>query len=277
MPQPVPAWETRSIEELRRQFDVERELAARLREARDRRGLYTEVYDEFLRRVPHYRTHDAALNATLVALQLRLLEPFLKSRPRFLEVGGAGAALTTRLADRLPRVIAVEATPIETAAVKVEVVVCDTPPYPIPDGSVDLAFSSHTIEHLVPADVLLHLQEMRRVLSPGGRYVCVTPNRLWGPHDVSRYFSDTPAGLHLHEYTHNELLGLMVSAGFRTPRIIARLGGTGGLVPHLVLRAVEGILGMLPVATRRSLLEWLSRGRQAPLRFLEQVMVVGTA
>ncbi|MDP9360560.1 MAG: class I SAM-dependent methyltransferase [Acidobacteriota bacterium] len=283
MPYPIPPWETRTVGELREQFEVERELARRLREASDRRGLYGRVYDEFLQRVPHYRfaqSNLGAQSAVLVALQLRLLDPFLLSRPRFLEVGGAGCGLTVELSRRLPRVIAIEAGSGMIDGVEstrnLEIIVRDTPPYPLTDGCVDLAFSSHLIEHLLPADALLHLREIRRLLAPGGRYVCVTPNRLWGPHDVSRYFSDEPEGLHLREYTHNELLGLMKKAGFRNRRIIAHLGGTGAVIPHIASRALEAALAITPTSFRRRALDVLSRGRTAPMRLLEQVIVIGS-
>ncbi len=176
MPHPIPPEETRSIEQLRQQYDVERELARRLHEAPDTRGLYSAVYDEFLRRVPHHpavaQKSDAATQAAVVALQLRLLEPFLASRPRYLEVGSGDCALAIELSRRLPRVIAVEAGSEILSEVggagNVEIVVSDTPPYPLPDASVDLAFSSHVIEHLTPRDALLHLRDIRRLLAPGG-------------------------------------------------------------------------------------------------------------
>lgn len=284
MPHPIPPEETRSVDQLRQQFAVERELARRLHDAVDTRGMYSDVYDELLRRVPHHpavaQKNDAAARSALVELQLRLLEPFLVSRPRFLEVGSGDCALAIELSRRLPRVIAIEAGSeilggLEDAA-NVEIVVTDTPPYPLPDASVDLAFSSHVIEHLRSDDALLHLMEVRRLLAPGGRYVCVTPNRLWGPHDVSRYFSDSPEGLHLREYTHNELLRLMKRAGFRRGRVIARLGEVDSLLSHLATRGIEGLLALAPVGMRRRGLDTLSRGRRPPLRLFEQVIVVGS-
>ena len=283
MPHPIPPDETRTIEQLRDQYVIEKELADRLREACDTRGMYSAVYDELLRRVPHHpavaQKTDAGAQSALVALQLRLLEPFLVSRPRYLEVGSGDCALAIELSKRLPRVIAIEAgteilSEIDPAA-KVEIVVIDSPPYPLPDGVADLAFSSHVIEHLRPDDALQHMREIRRLLAPGGRYICVTPNRLWGPHDISRYFSDTPEGLHLREYTHNELLALMKSAGFRHRRVIASLGAKDTLLPHLATRAAEGLLAAAPMSMRRRGLDFLSRGRHAPLRRFEQVIVSG--
>jgi SAM-dependent methyltransferase len=283
MPHPIPPEETRSVDQLRQQFDVERELARRLRDAVETRGMYSDVYDELLRRVPHHpaltQKSDEGARSALVALQLRLLEPFLVSRPRFLEVGGGNCALPIALSRRLPRVIAIEAVHeiLEGPdATNVELIVSDTPPYALPDACVDLAFSSHFIEHLRSQDALRHLHEVRRLLAPEGRYLCVTPNRLWGPHDVSRYFTDAPEGLHLHEYTHNELLRLMKRAGFRRVRVIAGLGRLDSLLPHLGTRVIEGFLAVAPVGVRRRALDVLSRGRHAPLRLFEQVIVIGS-
>jgi len=251
---------------LREQYAIEQELARRLREAPETRGLYSAVYDELLQRVPHLRKHD---DGALVPLELKLLEPFLNPGTRFLEIGGGNCALAIALSKRLPRSIAIEATAMRANTSNFELVVADTPPYPLPDSVVDLAFSSHMIEHLRPDDALLHMKEVRRLLAPDGRYICVTPNRLWGPHDISRYFSDEPQGLHLREYTHNELLRLMKRAGFRRCRVIARIGSGDALVPHLATRVLE----FLP----RGVLRALSRGRSAPFRLFEQVIVVGQA
>ncbi|HJQ37905.1 MAG TPA: methyltransferase domain-containing protein [Thermoanaerobaculia bacterium] len=272
MPHPIPPSETRTPDELREQLEVERELARRLREAKDTRGLYSAAYDEFHRRFPDHPVFQQDASA-LVALQVRLLEPFLTPRTRFLEVGGANCALTIELSKRLPHVIAIEAQAIAKPD-HVEVVVADTPPYPLPDGCVDLAFSSHVIEHLRTDDAALHFRELHRVLAPGGRYICVTPNRLWGPHDVSRYFSDVPVGLHLAEYTHNDLLRMMQDAGFRKRRVIPEVGAGDGV--HAATRITEAMLATAPLGVRRWALDALSRGRSEPFRLFEQVIVIGS-
>lgn len=43
-------------------------------------------------------------------------------------------------------------------------------------GPFDMVYSSHAIEHLAAHEVVLALQEMRRVLVPGGRVVVIVPN-----------------------------------------------------------------------------------------------------
>ena len=37
------------------------------------------------------------------------------------------------------------------------------------------------------------------------RFICLTPHRSTGPHDMSKYFGDVATGFHLKEYTNKEL------------------------------------------------------------------------
>jgi ubiquinone/menaquinone biosynthesis C-methylase UbiE len=46
----------------------------------------------------------------------------------------------------------------------------------IPDGSVDVVFTSNFLEHLLKQDIVKVIQECRRVLKKGGRMLMVQPN-----------------------------------------------------------------------------------------------------
>ena len=46
----------------------------------------------------------------------------------------------------------------------------------VPDGSMDALFSSHNLEHLYPAEVMLALPEFARVLKPDGFAVITCPD-----------------------------------------------------------------------------------------------------
>ncbi len=85
----------------------------------------------------------------------------------------------------------------------------------------DAVVSLDLLEHLHPETLGLHLAEVHRVLSPGGRYLLHTPSALHGP---------TSLGLHLREYRLREVERAGRAAGF-TPRWVclnlARLGWTG--------------------------------------------------
>lgn len=50
---------------------------------------------------------------------------------------------------------------------------------PLPDGSVDEIFSSHALEHVTKFQVVLVLQEWKRLLKPGGVAVIRVPDLAW--------------------------------------------------------------------------------------------------
>ena len=70
---------------------------------------------------------------------------------------------------------------------------------PIDDSSVDVVVSLQVIEHL--PDIGRYLDEIARVLVPGGELICATPNRLTFTPD-----SDAPVNVfHVKEFTAAEL------------------------------------------------------------------------
>jgi ubiquinone/menaquinone biosynthesis C-methylase UbiE len=76
----------------------------------------------------------------------------------------------------------------------------------ISDGEFDVVVSFETIEHL--QDVEAYLDEMKRILRPGGVFVVSTPDRrlasLW-----YWYFGHPKNPYHAREYTERELLDLL--------------------------------------------------------------------
>ena len=139
----------------------------------------------------------------------------------------------------------------------------------VPAGSVDVALSCHLVEHLHPDDLPDHLAEIHGLLAPGGVYIVVTPSRLYGPHDVSRYFSDQPIGLHLREYLHADLASRLRRAGFHAVGAIRDLGTRPSRVALAVISVFERALDTLPARLRRTLAARVPR--EAPFRPLEQV------
>lgn len=82
-------------------------------------------------------------------------------------------------------------------------------------GSFDALISNQVLEHLHPDDLPTHLRSARALLRPGGRVAFTTPSVLTGPHDISLVLGlDSPAGMHLREYTCGELRAALRRAGF---------------------------------------------------------------
>ena len=84
----------------------------------------------------------------------------------------------------------------------------------------DVVFSDQVLEHIATADLEIHLRSIREILKPGGLFIVILPNRLFGPSDVTRiidfsYLGRTPAcGTHLNESTYGEMLLLLRKNGF---------------------------------------------------------------
>jgi SAM-dependent methyltransferase len=258
---------------LRRHYEIERELADRLRASSkdQRRTLYGELYSEFSRRVEMPGNSEA--QRAQVGLLLQLVDPFVEDRTSFLEVGAGSCDLSLALAQRVDCVWAVDAvdpalTPDATPA-GFHFVPVDRVRDTIAPACVDVALSCHLVEHLHPDDLPDHLSEILDLLVEGGVYLVVTPNRIYGPHDISKGFSDRAVGLHLCEYTHHDLAGKLRRAGFADVRVIGRVGEpprSGGL---FFIGVVERVVDALPGRWRRALLS--KAPRQAPFRPLEQV------
>ena len=102
-----------------------------------------------------------------------------------------------------------------------------------------LIFSNQLMEHLHPDDVREQLRNVVTALLPGGRYLCITPSRLNGPHDISRGVDKVARGFHLREYTYTELDRLFKDVGFARTRAVIRIRGRQLEAPTWLLKALE--------------------------------------
>ncbi|GAA4918451.1 methyltransferase family protein [Actinomycetospora succinea] len=144
---------------------------------------------------------------------------------------GYGAAL---LATEALRVLALELDPAVAAHVggrypEIGVARADLQSLPVADGTVDAVVTLQVIEHLW--DQPGFLAECARVLRPGGRLHCATPNRLTfspgaGP-------DDRPLNpFHTRELTGSELAALVTEAGMHVDALT-------GLHHGPALRAID--------------------------------------
>lgn len=253
--------ERRTIEQVREHYVIEKELAAKLRSAsrEERRHLYTSLYNELFQRVPHHTqlTHKSSPEERKVTIseQMKFLHRFLSNGSTFLEVGPGDCAMSLEVARHVKQVYAVDVSNEITGGLahsrNFQLVISDGCSIPVPKGSIDVAYSNQLMEHLHPDDAYDQLQNIYNALSDGGVYVCITPNRLNGPHDVSRHFDKTASGFHLKEYSISELKELFRNVGFS--KIRAYVGARGVYVrsPLFPLLLCEAILDVLPYALRK--------------------------
>ncbi|MGH8210386.1 MAG: class I SAM-dependent methyltransferase, partial [Steroidobacteraceae bacterium] len=269
-----PSFDKRSAAQLFEHYTIEKQLADRLRNAskEERRTLYASVYDELFRRVPHHPQLMHRASNSAVASQLHFVNRFLRPDTTFLEVGAGDCAVSFAVAKRVQRVYAVDVSDEITRTPGVPknftLALSDGCSIPVPAGSVDVAFSNQLMEHLHPDDASEQLHNLYRALGPGGIYACMTPNRLTGPHDVSGYFRDIAAGLHLREYSLGELRDLLRDVGFS--RVIQNVGKRWlyARFPLPLTLALERTLEALPTPLATSLAATL------PLRAVLAIRVV---
>jgi SAM-dependent methyltransferase len=107
------------------------------------------------------------------------------------------------------------------------------------------------MEHVHPEDAAEQLRNIFRALKPGARYVCITPNRVSGPHDVSRYFEPLAKGFHLKEYSWGELSDLFRTVGFSRLEAYVGISKRYFRLPPGLLRAFESVIAALPDGLRR--------------------------
>jgi SAM-dependent methyltransferase len=259
----------RSPERIRAHYQLERQLADRLRDAPAHRRVkvYSDVYAELFKRLPDHPQKAAPLHIGRARREASLLSRFLHEGTAYLELGCGDALVCFEVAGRASIAYGLDVTDVliqrDRAPRNFEFVRTDGVNIPLPSGSVDLAYSNQLMEHLHPEDAEAQLREVCRVLKPGARYLCITPNRLTGPHDVSIFFDYEASGFHLREYDYRSLRKLGLAAGFRRVEFHVMLRGRRIPLPFVLGAVLEWALDAAPV-------NW--RARLSRFRPLEVVM-----
>jgi SAM-dependent methyltransferase len=265
---------------LRRQYEVECELADQLRAAppSERAALYRAVYNELFRRVPDHpqlvRRRDAAMQRESTERQLRFLQPWLRPDAVYLEVGAGDCHLAMAVARQVQYVYAVDVSrEISGEGERPEnfsLILSDGVGIDVPEGVADVAYSHQLVEHLHTEDAERHFREVFAALAPGGHYVCTTPHRFSGPHDISRHFDTEAKGFHLKEYIYGELSDLFRRAGFSSTSALGAIRGRCFGMADAVVRGAESALRAIPAGPRRRL------ARAFPFRSVfDSVTIVG--
>ena len=269
----------RTPEQIKQHYEIEKALASKLKNAsvEDRRSLYTDVYDELFRLVPHHHQvltkQQPQVRQKSIEMRLKLLQRFLPQVHSYLEVGPGDCALSLRVAKLVKKVYAVdvskEITKNLTLPKNFLLFISDGTSIPVPRKSIDFAFSDQLMEHLHPDDAVTQLKNIYAALKPGGKYLCVTTNKLSGPHDVSRGFDTVASGFHLKEYSIAELRDLFKQAGFSKVQLYA--GGEGLYIrfPLWLALLLESMIGTLPTTLGKAI------ARAAGVRHILGIYLLG--
>lgn len=271
--------EGRNMKQLREQYEIEKRLACILRNAdkEKRKYLYSTAYNKLYRLIPHHpqliRKLDASARSEHVSSQMRILRYFLKPHFTFLEVGAGDCSLTFEAGRFVKKAYAVDTSEVIAKGSKrpenFELIISDGINIPIPQNSINVAYSNQLMEHLHPDDASEQLKNIYNILVPDGVYLCITPNRLNGPHDISKYFDEIANGLHIREYTNIELVGIFKKAGFRKVRSAYMIKGLFLLFPTFPVRCIEAILSYIPRSLNRRIAHW------RPFKILIGIKLIG--
>lgn len=250
-------------EQIKAHYEIEKELANRLRNGskQERYFLYSVVYDELFQRVPYHSqlSNKASPRERLqiIRRQMRLIKRFFDKDAIFLEIGSGDCALSFEASKYVKRVYAIDVSDEIAKSTKTpdnfHLILSDGCAIPVPQECVNVAYSDQLMEHLHPNDAFEQLQNIYNVLAPGGVYICITPNRLTGPHDISMYFDEIATGFHLKEYTFTELSMLFKQVGFS--KVEFYMGGRGIYirVPAFPINFAEKVLLSLKPSFRRAI------------------------
>lgn len=257
--------QTRSIERLRHHYEVEKELAARLRGStrEERPALFQKLYQELFERVPDHprltRRESFEESRRKVDGQIRLLEPFLKTGSTLVEVAPGDCRLSyAACAAGAAQVIGVDISDQrlevdkKNAPKSFQMVVYDGYQLDLADGLADVVFSYQFLEHLHPDDVRPHFEMVRRLLKNGGWYVFDTPHRFSGPHDISSIMGEELVGFHFQEWTLRDMRKHLWSTGFTNIHAIKRRQLCGKMMTTGWL-LLESLVGLLPRTMRKRL------------------------
>ncbi|MGL5082244.1 MAG: class I SAM-dependent methyltransferase [Microcoleaceae cyanobacterium] len=249
-------------------YQIEKELFNTLRDStkEERKTLYTSLYDELFQRVPHHHLLTRKLSpeiiSWIVTQRMQLLGRYLSPNTIFMEIGPGDCSVSLEVAKRVKQVYAIdvstEVTKRDDFPENFKLIVSDGCSIPVLDNSIDVAYSHQLMEHLHPDDAMEQLQNICRALNQGGIYICITPNRLSGPHDISKYFDEVSTGVHLKEYTVSELCELFFRAGFSKVKWVKSKEKTHieiplGLMTVPLIKSLEYCIAQLPFQTRRKI------------------------
>lgn len=226
-----------------------------------RKKLYSNVYETYFEKLPYHPQfkikNDPIAKNTRLEFQLNQIKPFLSEKTDFTEIGAGDCSLTIEASKYCNSTCALEVSDEIVKDISFpknsQCLIFDGFNFPFKNESIDLAYSNQLMEHLHPEDAIDQVQEIYRILRKGGKYICITPNGINGPHDISRFYGNNLVGFHLKEYLPSELKKLFIGAGFKRVRAYMMVKKRPIYISIRIMRLVEIVLYLFPPKTRKKL------------------------
>ena len=212
--------ESIGIEHALKHWDLERQLTLKLLETTpsNRWEIFSQSYSELYHQLPWLNKSEENDRQLILSQWKKLISP----NSRIFEIGSGKAELLKYLSSVGHHCTATEITPERG---KYHAQGDENLSWHITDGIhlaefeppeyYDVVISTGVIEHFHPEDIVLHFENAKKILRPGGRYIFTTPHIASGPHDLSKAFGyEKAVCMHLREYDYPSLGAILQEAGY---------------------------------------------------------------
>ncbi len=252
----------RTKEQLLEHYHLEIKLADRLRNSsrleREEQNLYVTVYNQLFDSIKDHpqlvKKVSKDQTERSIKWQMGVLKKFLSPTGIFVEIGAGDCAISLECCKYVKNVIALDVSntisSTETQPDNFKFIQIDGTRLPLDPDSVDLVYSNQLIEHLHPDDTVDQLVTVYKSLKNKGYAVFITPNKVGGPWDISYICDEEARGLHLKEYTLEDLVNLFSKVGFKNIKAYVGARGYNISFPIKPLILLEMVLLRLPFKIR---------------------------
>jgi len=253
--------ENRNLEQVRKHFEIEKSIAEKIKRAsrEERKKIFPVMYRELFTKVPDHPRLSKTKMADTNSQTLQFLKEYLDESTVYVEFGPGDCQFASTVCKYTKKVIAVDIydqrKDRSSLPSNFELIIYDGYDLNMERNSADVVFSDQFIEHLHPEDAEYHFQLVNRILRDNGLYIFRTPHAYFGPHDISKFFSDEPEGFHLKEWTHSEIEEILKKVNFTSWygfwRINNKLNKKYLKTPFSYFKIAEAMLKGLPRKPQR--------------------------
>ena len=147
------------FDQIKAHYELEKKLSNQLRKASvsERKNLYNDTYNEVYSKVSYLLPLQRKLSSSELKNYLKMLGPYLNKDITFLEIGPGNCILSFAVSKCVKFVYAVdvstEVTKNSQSPQNFKLIISDGTNIPVPQASINFAYSNQLMEHLHPVCV----------------------------------------------------------------------------------------------------------------------------